>query len=330
MHSNRETEQGVILIALLWIMIALSVIAISFARESFVEVSVARNTRDLAVAYYIARAGIDATVYQLWQKRSTPRVKQLELASGPDPIDLGLVSGEFADGVYQVEIQDESGKINLNYATEEQLRRLLAVVGILSPAADVIADSILDWRDVDDEPRPDGAEQFYYQALFPPYQTKNGRMDTVEELLLVKGITPDFYYGHKEQADDGTVVDLYGLSKYFTVYSRSNRINVNYAPLPVLLSVPGMPEEAAQAIFERRQAQPFASVEEITKQLTVPLSTTTMPYLSTAQTGVYRLTAAAHRKGSKVRRVIRTIISLDAREANRYKVIYWNENVPNF
>jgi general secretion pathway protein K len=330
MMSDRETEKGVILIALLWIMIALSVIAMSFARESFVEVSVARNTRDLAVAYYVARAGIAATVYQLWQKRSTPRVKQLELATGPDPIDLGLVSGEFADGVYQVEIQDESGKINLNYATEEQLRRLMNVVGILSPEADVIADSILDWRDVDNEPRANGAEQFYYEALSPPYEVKNGRLDTVEELLLVQGVTPDYYYGHKELAEDGSVLDLYGLSKYFTVYSPSNRINVNYAPLPVLLSVPDMPPEAAQMIFERRQSQPFASVEEITKELTVPLSTTTLPYLSTAQTGVYRLTAAAHRKGSKVRRVIRTVLSLDARETSRYRVIYWNENVPNF
>jgi type II secretory pathway component PulK len=302
----------------------------SFARESFVEVSVARNTRDLAVAYYVARAGVAITIYQLWQKRSTPRVKQLELAPGPDPIDLGLVSGEFADGIYQVGIQDESGKINLNFVPEEQLRSLLAVVGIVPPDAEIIADSIMDWRDVDDEPRPNGAEQFYYQTLFPPYQTKNGRMDTVEELLLVRGITRDYYYGHRERGDDGAVLDLYGLSKYFTVYSTSNRINVNYAPLPVLLSVPGMPPEAAQMIFERRQTQPFASVEEITRELAVQLGAATLPYLSTAQTGVYTLTAAANRKGSKVRRVIRAVIRLDVREANRYKVIYWNENVPNF
>jgi general secretion pathway protein K len=254
----------------------------------------------------------------------------LEFATGPDPIDLGLVEGEFADGIYRVEIQDESGKINLNFVTEEQLRRLMNVIGIQPPEADIITDSILDWRDVDDEPRPNGAEQFFYQSLQTPYESKNGRLDTVEELLLVRGISPDFYYGHKEKAEDGTVLDLYGISKYFTVYSTSNRVNVNYAPLPVLLSVPGMPPEAAEMIFARRQSQPFASVEEITKELAVPLPTTTMPYLSTAQTGVYRLTAAAHRKGSKVRRVIRTVLSLDASQANRYRVVYWNENVPNF
>jgi len=74
MHRDRLNERGVILIALLWILMALTVIALSFSRESFVEVAVARNSRDLADAYYVARAGMSAVIYQLIEKRRKPRV----------------------------------------------------------------------------------------------------------------------------------------------------------------------------------------------------------------------------------------------------------------
>src|SRR5512136_1322873 len=104
----RKGDGGVILIALLWILTALSVIALCFSREGFVEVSAARNARDLSDAYYIARAGLNATIYQLLEKKYTPRVQQLELDQPPDPIDLGRVTGTFGDGAFEVEIQDES------------------------------------------------------------------------------------------------------------------------------------------------------------------------------------------------------------------------------
>ena len=276
---RRRGEQGVILIALLWILTALSVIALSFSREGFVEVSAARNARALSDAYYIARAGLNATIYQLLERRYTPRVQQLELDQPPDPLDLGRVTAQFGDGSYEVEIQDESGKINLNFVSEEQLRALMQVVGIQQPDSDIIVDSIMDWRDVDNAHRPNGAEDDYYQSLPAPYKAKNNRMETVEELLLVRGVTPEYYYGHQERAPDGSVIYKYGLSRCFTVYSTSNRINVNYAPLQVLMSVPGMPPDAARMIYERRLVKPFKNLEEINRDLGVNLGPNTLPYL---------------------------------------------------
>ncbi len=79
MTRVRRDERGVILIALLWILTAIAVIALSFSRESFVEVAAARNARDLADSYFIARAGISATVYKLIERRYVPRVRQLQL-----------------------------------------------------------------------------------------------------------------------------------------------------------------------------------------------------------------------------------------------------------
>lgn len=325
----RRDSRGVILIALLWILTVLSIIALSFSREGFVEVAAARNTRDLADAYYIARAGLMATIYQIMKRPAGAALQQLGLQNEPDPIDMGTVTGKFGDGEYVVDVMDESGKINLNMVQDEQLRALCAAVGIPKPDADIITDSIQDWRDPDSDHRINGAEDDYYQALNPPYKAKNGRFDTVEELLLVRGVTADYFYGHSEKEPDGSIIYKYGLSRYFTVYSNSMAININYAPVQVLMSIPGITPQMAQMIYERRKVKPFANINEITQQLPMTLGAASMPFLSTNRTGTYTLTAAAHRENSKVKRVIRAVVSFVGNTPNRYRIIYWNENVPN-
>lgn len=326
-----EDDQGVILIALLWILVALSVIALSFSRESLVEVAVARNSRDLGDAYYVARAGIATATYRLMERKYiAPPVQGVALPGPPDPLDLGELPGDFGGGSFKVEIQDESGKINLNFVGEDQLRLLVEGVGIGKPDSDVIVDSLMDWRDVDTTNRISGAEDSYYQALPRPYKTRNGRMESVEELLLVRGVTGDYFHGHREKGMDGSAVSRYGLSQYLTVYSASQRINVNSAPLPVLLSIPGMPPPAAEQIYQRRKTKPYKTYAEITQDVAIPLPPTAAPFLSTDATGTYTLTSWAHMRNSKVKRVIRCVITLDPREANFYRIVYWNENVANF
>lgn len=327
---KRQSEKGVILIALLWILAALSVMALSFSRESVVEVGAARNTRDLERSYFIARAGIASATYKIIQKRFMPRLQQVELADSPDPLDLGLHAGKFGGGEFTVSIQDESGKINLNFASEEQLRRVIEAIGIPKNDGDIIADSILDWRDVDNAHRINGAEDEYYQALEHPYRAKNGRVDTIEELLLIRGVTSDYFFGHPEKTPDGSIVYRYGLARCFTVYSTTNRINVNFAPLPVLMSISGLTSQAADLIYERRKTKPFANVEEITRTLPVTLEPSAIALLATDQTGVYSLNASAHMENSKVQRVIRAVISLDPREKSQYRALYWNENISDY
>jgi general secretion pathway protein K len=326
-----RTERGVILIALLWILTALSVIALSFSKESFVEVSAARNAQSLEASYFVARAGIATTIYRLIQKRRFSPVKRAELQDVQDPLDLGIVTGELDGGAYQVDVQDESGKINLNTVSEQQLRALVTAIGIPKEDGDIIADSILDWKDLDNLYHLNGAEDDYYGTLNPPYKAKNGRFDTVEELLLVRGVTPSYFYGYPERTPEGAVVYRFGLSRCLTVFSDRNQINVNFAPLPVLMSVPGMPPQAAQAIYERRRVKPFKSNAEIMREIPMSLGTGTMPLLSTMQTGIYTLSASAHAANSKARRVIRTVVNMEQGGENvPYQTLYWNENVPDY
>lgn len=118
-----------------------------------------------------------------------------------------------------------------------------------------IADSILDWLDEDEEPRPYGAELEYYSVLPTPYEPKNGPIDSVEELLLVRGVTPDLLFGadaNRNGVIDAaeqqmTMVDVnsmasLGWSAFLTVHALeanrrrdgTPRINVNQDDLEVL------------------------------------------------------------------------------------------------
>ncbi|NLV32350.1 MAG: general secretion pathway protein GspK [Acidobacteria bacterium] len=327
--GRARSQGGVILIGLLWILTALGVIALSFARESFVEVTAARNAQSLERSGFVARAGIETAVYRLLAKRLDRSVRQAATAALPDPIDAGILKGAFAGGVYEVEIQDESGKLNVNTVSEAQLAALIEAAGIPQPDSGIILESILDWRDQDTAHRTNGAEDDYYQALDPPYGAKNGRIDTTEELLLVRGVTPEYFYGRYEQGPDGATVVRFGLARLLTVYSTRSQVNVNYAPLPVLLSIPGMPEDAARAIYEQRKISPFRDLAEMRSAIPFPVGTWGSQ-LTTAQTGVFTLTAAAREENSKARRVIRTIISLSPGATEPYQTLYWNENVSDY
>lgn len=136
-------------------------------------------------------------------------------------------------------VTDEAGKVNINTAPAEQL------VALITPfideedewTAEQIVDAILDWRDSDIQPRPFGAEAEYYSLLETPYAVKNAEFDTVEELLLVRGMTADLLYGEdvdrngllSPNEDDGELIFPddnqdgllnRGLYPHLTVYSR--------------------------------------------------------------------------------------------------------------
>jgi len=148
-------------------------------------------------------------------------------------------------------ITDESAKLNLNVATEDQLFILVgeAVRDDEELNAGEIVDAILDWRDADAEPRGEGGdtETEYYRSLDKPYLVKNGPFDTVEELLLVKGVTPYVLYGEdydrngllSANEDDGDKsfppdnedgLLNRGLYPYLTVYSYEQNISNDNRP----------------------------------------------------------------------------------------------------
>ena len=145
-------------------------------------------------------------------------------------------------------VEDESSKFNLQWLSqiEKQMpdsgrNLLLRLPGM----TEEIADALLDWLDDDTEPREYGAEDEYYSTLDPPYYTKNGIPDSLDELLLVKGVTPSLLYGidwnrngrldigepeESVMEDEFAVSDgslHLGLIAYLTLDSRESNINAS-------------------------------------------------------------------------------------------------------
>jgi type II secretory pathway component PulK len=125
-----------------------------------------------------------------------------ELPDGTPAYRFSIVANDPTDDERFVRfgLTDEAGKLNLNRATEPQLLHLMKLAVGDDPSIDpqTIVDAILDWRDTDRMARgTDGdTEGTYYESLErQPYRVKNGPFDSVEELLLVKGMKAEILYG---------------------------------------------------------------------------------------------------------------------------------------
>jgi type II secretory pathway component PulK len=138
-------------------------------------------------------------------------------------------------------LTDESARINLNGASREVLDRLLEELGVEKIGRDIIIDSIQDWRDPNDAHRLNGAESDYYLGLPVPYRAKNGPLDSVDELLQVRGVTRELLYGRPEAP---------GLAEHVTVFG-GGAINVNTAS-PVVLAALGLAPAEIEFIIARR------------------------------------------------------------------------------
>ena len=157
-------------------------------------------------------------------------------------------------GAFRVRWVDEGGKININRADEETLRRVFTNLGVEEPNKAILVDSIMDWRDPDDLHRASGAENEYYRSLTPPYTAKNGPFDTVEDLLWVRGMTAELFYGYGDaQGDRAENAQRAGLRAIFTVDSPIDRVNLRTASADVIHALTGIPLEKSRRFVDERK-----------------------------------------------------------------------------
>src|SRR5271154_3519734 len=191
-QAGRLTDdRGIAIVIVLWVVLVLSLLISGFAFTMHVETAVASYARKELKAEMLARSGIEVARMQLILDAQSPT------NSGFDALnqdwatnELLYVDHELGDGMFNVKVTDEESKIPINRATDLQLKRLCGLLGVEPSDGDVIVDSILDWIDEDDLTRLNGAESDYYQSLSPSYRAKNAALDRVQELLLIRGVTP--------------------------------------------------------------------------------------------------------------------------------------------
>jgi len=271
----RQHFRGFAVIVALIAVAVLSILAGALAVFMKVENQLAQNGNDDEKLLWIGRAGVERACWILAQEPPGPSSLKQIWAGGPgegaetnSPL-MGVKLNDFpvGDGTVSLKIIEQESKINVNHANTPLLDQVLTIMGVDASSISVVADSIQDWVDPDDATRPGGAESDYYQGLAPPYYAKNAPIDDIEELQLIKGVTPLMFKGgssadpnspfqhHKLGFGNAPGQEDYpfGLRDVFTPYS-NGRINVNTADINVLMCIPNVDTNSAQSILTLRDS----------------------------------------------------------------------------
>ncbi len=258
-NATTERRSGLVLIAVLGVVAVLSLTAYRFsdlmlaeyqASESYARATQAREAANSGVAYAAAvmrsfdptQSGSPYDNPSLFQgitlgDASNGRGVKFSIVAPPDPDTAanGALQQAFRYGVV-----DEAGKINVNALLKlDSSGQIAHDILIKIPGMDEDkVNALIDWIDADQEPRTNGAEDEYYSTLTPPYKAKNGPLDSLEEMLYIKGFTPQIVFGNDTKRngqvdpskDDGTGTLDQGLSAYLTVFSREQNIDSTGQP----------------------------------------------------------------------------------------------------
>lgn len=274
-ENRAPAQSGIALIIVMLVILVLAVLAGGFAYSVKVETTLARNASHDYNFEWMGQSGVELARYVVAEQMKVPNEPYDALnqkwAGGPMGTNEALAAVSLTDvrlgpGTFSVKLTDCERKFNLNVADPVILGQALKIVGVDVAEASQITDSILDWMDPDDQPRLSGAESDYYLSLDPPYQAKNGPFDSINELLLVRGVVPDMFHGTDMSRIDvprsvtgrALLVNkntgpIYtnALRNFFTTTS-ARVINLNTTSALVLQAVLGVDEGTAHAILTRR------------------------------------------------------------------------------
>lgn len=258
--SILRSDDGIALVIVMWFLALLMVIVTQFIFSMRVEGGATGNFKDEAAAYYLAIAGMNRAFseitgeYEVVLRDSSGRIGFASIEGGRAVMNEAERDFGLGEGRVSYVVEDESAKINLNIVSREVLGELMRLSGVEKTDRDIVVDSILDWRDENHEFHLNGAEDDYYGALSNPYGARDDNFESIEELLLVKGMTHAVLYGNCEMAGVAPGTECGGLSSHLTV-NGEGRININTADEIVLEAVLG--KGKAQEVLLRRETEGF-------------------------------------------------------------------------
>lgn len=176
-----SNSTGVALVAVLWIVASLSLLAMSLVSSSRGEV----RTVQMARAFSEAAANGDAVI----------EIAAREIYGAAEPIvRFTRASYLFEGRELIVQVTPAAGFIDINAASEALLRDLFVFgAGLDEERAEVLVQRIIDWRDPDDAALPLGAEDDAYVAAGVTFRTRGGAFEGPEDLLQVLGMSYEVY-----------------------------------------------------------------------------------------------------------------------------------------
>ncbi len=267
--ESRSDERGVALLLTLLITVILAVVVLEFNYLMRVHATLSGNLVDDLRAETVARACVETAKARLLNDMLADMKKTVTF----DSLTEGWASEiklEMNSATGSAIVTDEMSKLNLNRlvkratteggmetvnaAMVENVKHLFELLEI-DPN---LVDCIVDWIDENDQEEPFGAESAYYESLNPPIKCKNGPLDSVEELLLVKGFDAKILYGDEEKP---------GLAEFVTVFGDDKGlVNINTASEKVIAAVLNS-ESIASQVVESRDTLPFQDATDLAARI---------------------------------------------------------------
>jgi len=341
-----ENERGAALLLVLFVTSLLIIIAAEFTFTTRMELEATLNFKEDLEGYYYALAGYQYALteiigkfddtyiseegqtgfYRKWYHEDPEKNLEYKDEEEPNwpplPPRKGITVG---GGAFDYIITDEQGRLNLNKLSTRKMRgstktsrqifkELLLASGVEDgEKPDIIIDSIMDWIDPGDEHRLNGAEDDWYQHNYKEqgfsesYHCKNGKISTVEEVLLIRGMTPAILYGSNSiyASFQEEEEEYMGILPYITVYGYHSVINKLTAP-PLLLQIMD-PDNVEQDLEDRNDPD--------ARKRKNPSKT-------------FRIEVKGYKQGSRISHNLVAVI----RRAQRPKiggavdVLYWNDD----
>lgn len=290
-RGRGPARRGSALVAVLWLSAALSAIAFTVAATVRTEVQRAGDSLDAARAYHLAAGAIERFVihlaYPSWGQ-FTPGQRRLRW--------------EFPSGVVDLEITGEGGKLGVYRASREALIRLLLQLGAEPGRAEAVAADILARRQGSPTPA----------VLGPSFSSRMPSFLQLEDLLSVRGMTPELYYGWWDRTEEGRLVERGGVARHLTLLEDAG-INANYASQQVLRAV-GVPEDVLAMLIGAREGRILQDAGQLAP-LGLGVALPGGAFLSAGGSAAYTVRATAQLRGRPARRTVAALIRSNPAEA---------------
>jgi len=300
------------LLAVLWLSAALAAIAFSVASTVRAETERASTLADGVRTYYLATGALARAL--------------VHVAYGPRDAALSrntpYMSFNMPGGQAIVEVIPDTAKLSLNEGKQEDFEGLLRALGVEPERAREIAAGIIHWR----TPSPGGAFDQFYASRTPTFQARHASFEEVEEVLLVKGMTPEIFHGSYVRDAQGRLVRQSAFKDCVSVYGTAHRFDANSAD-PAIFSWLGFPPDDVRRIMEARRLRPFRDAGEL-GQIGGPGANRLMVGGNT----IYTIRATARlrlgpERFSDLRRSVSALVKLNENMGpQRIHILRWNDN----
>jgi len=253
-------RRGNILISVLWVITIMAILVMGLSYEARGDMERTRSMRDRAKAYWLARGAIERVKYDY-----------AILRQSPDEEDrlTNNYSYTFDEGAAFCEIRSSASTMPINIGTrsgdptfqKEMWNQMLSLY-VDDQQADEISDAIVDWTDEDDLHMLNGAESDYYMGLTPPYPARNGPFYSIEELLLVRGITEEMFYGTWDKPGLADMLDMQPGNR--------RKFDLNSCSKGILMAFLEITSEEADQLIQIRREEGIENQDEILNYVNVP------------------------------------------------------------